>query len=59
MAEYATPKDLARELGVTPRQIRVYLRSKYGVLGPFETRWQLDSLRAADVAAHFRSIEPR
>ena len=51
-----TPNDLARELGVSPRAIRVYLRSKYGRLaGRNETRWQLDGEQAADVRREFQS----
>ena len=48
-----TPKELALELGVTDRSIRVYLRSKYGTLPAFETRWHLSSERAAGVREHF------
>ena len=53
--EPVTPNDLARELGVTPRAIRAYLRSKYGRLaGRNETRWQLDGEEAADVRREFK-----
>ena len=50
-----TPNELAVELGVTALTIRNYLRSKYGVLPPFVTRWHLDPERAADVRANVRS----
>jgi hypothetical protein len=50
-----TPNDLARELGVSPRTIRAYLRSKYGVLaGRSETRWRLGGEQVADVRREFR-----
>jgi len=54
-----TPEELARELGVTGRTIRAYLRSKHGVLPPFVTRWHLDPERAADVRANVRSTTAR
>lgn len=54
-SEPVTPNDLARELGVTPRTIRAYLRSKYGRLaGRNETRWQLDGGQATDVRREFQ-----
>ena len=54
-----TPNELALELGVTGLTIRTYLRSKYGVLPPFVTRWHLDPERAADVRANVRSTTAR
>lgn len=54
-SEPLTPNDLARELDVTPRAIRAYLRSKYGRLAARnETRWQLDGEQVADVRREFQ-----
>lgn len=50
-----TPNDLSRDLNITPRRVRDYLRAKYGKLPPHETRWLLYEERAADVRRHFRS----
>ena len=53
-SESMTPSDLARELGVSPKTVREYLRSAHGLLAEnYETRWLLDSVRAADVRNHF------
>lgn len=49
-----TPAELARELGVSARSIRVYLRGKYGRLEESnETRWRLDDVDADDVRRTF------
>ncbi len=53
MNDLITPNDLARELGVSAKTIRDYLRSKYGTLPSFETRWHLTESQASDVRAHF------
>jgi len=53
MTDPITPNDLARELGVSAKKIRDYLRSKYGNLPSFETRWHLTESQASDVRAHF------
>lgn len=53
MSQQATPGDLSRELNVSPKKIRDYLRSKYGKLPPLVARWHLTSAQAADVRAHF------
>lgn len=54
-AEPVTPKELARDVGVNPKTIRAYLRSKYGLLGSRnETRWLLDEAQAADVRREFQ-----
>ena len=50
-----TPKDLANELGVDQRAIRVFLRKKYGLLPPFVSRWKLEPSRAEGVRERFRS----
>ena len=53
-ADGVTPSELARELGVQPKTIREYLRSKYGLLASRnETRWLLDGQQAADVRREF------
>lgn len=50
-----TPDDLARELGVSPRTIRAYVRSTYGRLEVRnETRWQLNREQASDVRREFQ-----
>jgi hypothetical protein len=53
MTDLITPNDLARELGVSAKKIREYLRSKYGKLSSFETRWHLTESQASDVRVHF------
>ncbi|GAA1210849.1 hypothetical protein [Rhodoglobus aureus] len=53
MTDPLTPKDLASELNVSAKQVREYLRSKYGTLPPFETRWQLSDAQASEIRAHF------
>lgn len=53
-----TPKELARELSVPAKRIRVYLRSKYGRLKFPETRWHLDAAQANDVRNHFSASRP-
>ena len=55
MTEPETPKDLARELGITPQAIRTHLRAEYGRLGPFATRWHLTPERAEKARSHFLS----
>lgn len=50
-----TPNNLARELGVSPRSIRAYLRSTYGRLAVRnETCWQLNREQASDVRREFQ-----
>jgi len=50
-----TPKDLARELGVTAKAIRAFLRSKYGKLDKsVVTRWRLDDDQVVLVRERFR-----
>lgn len=46
-----TPADLARELGVTPQQVRIILRAEYGTLPAGESRWQLTDVQIAHVRA--------
>jgi hypothetical protein len=48
-----TPRELAQQIGVDPRTIRAYLRTQYGTLDAFTTRWRLDEERADDVRRHF------
>lgn len=59
MSEQITPEELARQLGVSGRQVRRYLRSKYGKLPPFVSRWNLSSAQTADVRAHFAALPPQ
>ena len=53
MAETITPRELARELGVTDRAIRQWLRDQGWQAVPY-TRWNLTLEQAAEVRAHFR-----
>ena len=54
MTDQITPAELARELGVSPKRIRDFLRAKYGLLQTrLETRWLLSPAQADDVRAHF------
>ena len=48
-----TPKELAAELDVSPRAVRRFLRSLYGTLPVFESRWHLPPDRADLVRQHF------
>lgn len=49
-----TPKDLAKQLGITGRTVRGYLRSKYRPNGEDKyARWKLDEAMVADVVRHF------
>ena len=51
---YVTPEEIATELGVGAKRVRDYLRSTYGLLADQDdTRWHLDSDRAAGVRRHF------
>ena len=47
-----TPKQLAAELGVTPRTIRQWLRDQGWQSVPY-ARWQLTEEQDAQVRAHF------
>jgi DNA-directed RNA polymerase sigma subunit (sigma70/sigma32) len=49
-----TPADLSRELSVSAKRIRDYLRAAYGTLKPPTTRWRLTAAQADDVRRHFR-----
>jgi hypothetical protein len=51
-----TPADLSRELGISQRRIRVFLRAQFGTLTPTETRWLLNEDRAALARSHFAAI---
>ncbi|WP_166790541.1 hypothetical protein [Cryobacterium tagatosivorans] len=55
MSEPVTPADLSRDLQVTQKRIRDYLREKYGTLPPHVSRWLLTDEQATDVRIHFRS----
>ncbi|WP_146188143.1 hypothetical protein [Mycetocola zhujimingii] len=57
MIDHVTPAELARELGIAAKTIRAYLRSKYGKLPAFVTRWHLTSAQADDVRNRFRGWE--
>ena len=55
MSEPVTPADISRDLGVSQKRIRDYLRERYGKLSPHVPRWLLTDEQATDVRAHFRS----
>ncbi|MGB3910245.1 MAG: hypothetical protein WBL06_07225 [Pseudolysinimonas sp.] len=49
-----TPADLARELGIDAKRIRVFLRATYGKLNrSVESRWKLTPDQGASVRRHF------
>jgi hypothetical protein len=49
-----TPADLAKELGIDAKRIRVFLRATYGKLNrSVETRWRLTPDRVGAVRRHF------
>lgn len=54
MDQDMTPADLSRELGVDAKRIRDFLRERYGLLPPQETRWQLSQEQVDTVRAHFQ-----
>ncbi|WP_194165140.1 hypothetical protein [Pseudactinotalea sp. HY160] len=53
MDEVITPADLARELGVLAKRIRVVLREAYGKLPPGVTRWKLTPEQVSHVRSRF------
>lgn len=54
MADTITPIDLAKELGLSPRTIRGWLRAQGWQSQPY-TRWQLTVEQANLVRVHFKS----
>lgn len=55
MDDLITPQELSKELGVSAKAVREYLRSEYGLLAKCQlTRWELTGEEAARVRAHFR-----
>ncbi len=53
--ELITPRELAVELGVSDRSIRVFLRAEYPKGRVKYERWLLTREQANAVRAHFRS----
>ncbi|GGD16998.1 YfeC-like transcriptional regulator [Nocardioides daphniae] len=53
MTEPITPQQLARDLGVSDRTIRQWLRAQGWQSVPY-ARWQLTTEQAAQVREHFR-----
>jgi len=53
MDQAVTPTELARELGVSAKSIRRWLREQGWQSVPY-TRWQLSSDQAAQVRKQFR-----
>lgn len=54
MADDITPKDLARELGVSSKTIRAWLRIEYPRAAEHGLAWHLDQDQAAAVRARFQ-----
>ena len=52
-SDLTTPKELAIELGVSPKAIRDFLRALYGTLGNGATRWNLTPEQVELVRTHF------
>lgn len=48
-----TPAELSRELGVSQKRIRDFLRAEYGLLDTFTTRWLLSEEQANRVRSRF------
>ena len=48
-----TPRELGQQIGVDSKTIRRYLRSKFGKLDAFTSRWLLDDEKVDDVRRHF------
>jgi len=55
MPELLTPADLARDLGVSAKRIREFLRATDGKLTPPATRWHLSDAQAVRVRTRFRA----
>lgn len=53
--ELTTPRELAAELGVSDRRIRVFLRAEYPAGRHKYERWFLTPEQADAVRAHVRS----
>jgi uncharacterized protein YjcR len=53
MAETITPRELAKELGLSARTIRGWLRAQGWQSQPY-TRWHLTADQAKLVRAHFK-----
>ena len=53
MADFVTPKELARELGISDRAIRQWLRDQ-GWQSVSYARWELTEDQARQVREHFR-----
>lgn len=54
MADTVTPRELAKELGLSPRTIRGWLRDQGWQSQPY-ARWQLTVEQADVVRTHFRN----
>jgi phage antirepressor YoqD-like protein len=53
MADTETPGELSKELGVTARAIRQWLREQGWQSAPY-SRWRLTPEQASSVRSHFR-----
>jgi len=49
---YVRPKEIARALGVSAHDVRVFLRAKYPS-HKYRTNWYLDAKMVVAVVAHF------
>lgn len=59
MNEETTPEELARELHVSGRTIRAYLRENHSAGHLHGQRWKLSPAQAKDVRARFNSPSSR
>lgn len=57
MDDIATPRELAKELGISAKRIRTHLLAEYGLLEERNlTRWELTTEEAALVRAYFAGL---
>ncbi len=59
MTDGVAPAELARELGVSQRRIRAFLRSQWGKLDTWTTRWVLTDEQITAVRGHFASDDAK
>jgi hypothetical protein len=55
MAETTTPEELARELSVSAKTIRAWLRTEYPRGAEHDQPWRLDQDQASAVRARFQN----
>ncbi|WP_198169789.1 DUF6998 domain-containing protein [Agromyces laixinhei] len=59
MTDGIAPAELARELGASQRRIRAFLRSQWGKLDTWTTRWVLTEEQITAVRGHFASDDAK